>query len=193
MNQREILTFTGKVFDFFKPEPEMICIADIAHALALTNRYSGHTSQPYSVAEHSVRCSHIPIGDPLLNLMHDSAEAYIGDIPSPQKKGLGWEFPPNGFHIQYEQFETEILRQIGMALGVRQLKCWLTMPKETHVTDKIMIATEVRDLMPPIWVEKFSVWLDEEKPLAEKIVPWSWDKAEQEFLSRFYELRGLNG
>ena len=187
---REIMTFTGKMFDFFKPKPETICIEDIAHALALTNRYGGHTLEPYSVAEHSVRCSLLPVGEPLLNLMHDAAEAYIGDIASPQKAGLGWvnmDICP----LMYQHVEAEILRNIGKALGLPALASWLATPKEVKRADTIMLATEVRDLMPP---QAFGIFRDlgwipkDVEPLPANICPWDWQSAEENFLMRFKEL-----
>jgi len=187
---REIMTFTGKMFDFFKPKPETICIEDIAHALALTNRYGGHTLEPYSVAEHSVRCSLLPVGEPLLNLMHDAAEAYINDIAKPQKAGLGWvnmDICP----LMYQHVEAEILRNIGKVLGLPALASWLATPKGVKRADIIMMATEVRDLMPP---QAFGIFRDlgwipkDVEPLPANICPWDWQSAEENFLMRFKEL-----
>jgi hypothetical protein len=189
--KREIVTFSHKVFDFYRPMPEDICIEDIAHALAFTNRYGGHTRVPYSVAEHCVRMSHIPVGDPVVNLLHDSAEAYIGDIPSPQKKGLCWRLDSGGFGVEYSQVEAEILRQIGKALGIPKIASWLTMPEDTKAADTIMYLTEVRDLMPPQALETFQRlgWIPAGfEPLAGRITPCEWRKAEKAFLYRFEEL-----
>ena len=187
---REIMTFTGKMFDFFKPKPETICIEDIAHHLALINRYMGATKVPYSVAEHSVRCSLLPVGGPLLNLMHDAAEAYIGDAVSPQKEGLVW-VNRDIYPLGYRHVEAEILRNIGKALGLPALASWLATPKEVKRADTIMLATEVRDLMPP---QAFGVfyafgWIPKEvEPLPANICPWDWQSAEENFLMRFKEL-----
>lgn len=71
-------------------------IEDIAHSLSIQNRFIGHTKHPYSVAQHCVNCVAVAIdvykindSEFLLNLlMHDAAEAYIGDIISPVKKLL---------------------------------------------------------------------------------------------------------
>jgi len=191
MNKRKMLTFSLKIFDFFKPKPEDICIEDIAHHLALINRYNGAIRVPYSVAEHCVRASYLTTGDPLVNLLHDSAEAYIGDIIAPHKYGLGWDFLSPFGAISYGQVEAEILRQIGKALDVSELACWLTMPKETKAADITMYLTEVRDLMPPQGYKLFRElgWIpDGFEPLPDRIVPWAWQKAEREFLMRYKEL-----
>ena len=81
-----IETFTGKRFYIARPEFD---IADIAHALAHQCRYTGHTKQFYSIAEHAILVSRITedlgLGDPFEALMHDGAEAYLSDISSPWK------------------------------------------------------------------------------------------------------------
>jgi uncharacterized protein len=62
----------------------------IAHALAMLCRYNGHTRVFYSVAEHSLLVAglmaELKLGDPFEGLMHDAAEAYLSDIPSPWKQ-----------------------------------------------------------------------------------------------------------
>lgn len=89
MNDSWIQTYTGKKFDFISPHPSMIDIKDIAHALSNQCRFNGHCRQFYSVAEHSVYVAqevmktHPHLG--LAALMHDAAEAYVGDMVSPLK------------------------------------------------------------------------------------------------------------
>ena len=192
---REIITYTGKVFDFLAPKPEAICIEDIAHTLALTSRFGGHTRTFYSVAEHCVRASYLLVGDPLLNLMHDSAEAYIGDVISSQKDGLGWfdvnKHPPKiGWPLWYQHVEAEIMRNIGKALGIRALESWLASPRGVKAADLTMLATEIRDLMPPAEDGFYTEWTKGATPLPGRIIPWTWQKAETEFLHRYKGLRG---
>jgi hypothetical protein len=76
---------------FFPLEPRSheILLMDIAHALSLVNRFGGHTVRPYSVAAHSLLvCDLLPPPLKLQGLMHDAAEAYVGDIVSPIKSQL---------------------------------------------------------------------------------------------------------
>jgi hypothetical protein len=65
-------------------------INDIAHGLAYTCRWGGQSDKFYSVAEHSVLVSrYVDAQHRFPALMHDAAEAYIGDIPRPLKRILG--------------------------------------------------------------------------------------------------------
>lgn len=90
-----IQTFLGKPFWPLSPRPEDIDIRDIAHALAMTCRFTGHSQKFYSVAEHSVRVSRIvPAQFALHGLLHDASEAYLCDLSRPIKHGstLGAEY-----------------------------------------------------------------------------------------------------
>ena len=82
-------TYSGSVLNLADPQPEDINITDIARALGMTCRFTGHVEFFYSVAQHSVLLSHlVEPGQAYLALMHDAAEAYIGDVISPLKAGL---------------------------------------------------------------------------------------------------------
>lgn len=84
-----ILTYTGKHYTPFKPSLEDICIEDIAHSLANQCRYIGHTTEFYSVAQHSMHvCGMVPAEYRLEALLHDAAEAYCHDIAAPLKAWL---------------------------------------------------------------------------------------------------------
>src|SRR5713226_1215903 len=81
-----IITYTGKQFYHLNPQPEMVCIEDIAHSLAMLCRWTGHTKFHYSVAQHSIYCSRIgPQETALERLLHDASEAYLGDMNRPLK------------------------------------------------------------------------------------------------------------
>lgn len=84
-----IRTYTGQYVNVFDPNPDTICIEDIAHALAHQCRFGGHTQNFYSVAEHSCMvAATVPRYLALAGLMHDAAEAYLVDVPRPIKKKL---------------------------------------------------------------------------------------------------------
>lgn len=79
-------TYTGRRIELFDPRPEQIDIEDIAHALAHECRYAGHVKEFYSVAQHSVIVSRLcEPQDALWGLLHDGAEAYLGDVVKPLK------------------------------------------------------------------------------------------------------------
>ncbi len=82
-------TYSGKQVWPDRPDPEDICIEDIAHALSMQCRYNGHVSHFYSVAEHSVLVSlMVPPELAIEALLHDATEAYCGDLIRPIKMQL---------------------------------------------------------------------------------------------------------
>lgn len=84
-----ITTFTHIEVDLKKPTPDMINITDIAKALSNIPHWNGQTKVPFTVAQHSVMvCWLAPDELKPLALMHDAAEAYIGDITKPLKQLL---------------------------------------------------------------------------------------------------------
>lgn len=88
MMEQWIETFTGKKYFFGNPTDDQIDIEDIAVALSNKCRFSGHTDF-FSVAEHSLSvAARLPPNLRLAGLLHDAAEAYLGDIPSPLKAVL---------------------------------------------------------------------------------------------------------
>lgn len=81
----------GHYVDLSNPDPATIEIQSIAASLSKICRFGGHSPQFYSVAEHCVHATGIAAaegfkGDTLIAvLMHDAAEAYIGDMVKPLK------------------------------------------------------------------------------------------------------------
>ena len=83
-------TYSGKFFKVNNPKINDIVIEDIAHHLSNIGRFTGSAFRFYSVAEHSLMVSYL-FDDLLLAkvaLLHDSAEAYVGDVISPIKRHL---------------------------------------------------------------------------------------------------------
>lgn len=84
-------TSSGTHFSLDNPE---FYPNDIAHALSMNCRFNGHTSEFYSVAEHSMLVSAIVyfLGgsneQKLEGLLHDATEAYLSDVPAPFKQFL---------------------------------------------------------------------------------------------------------
>jgi hypothetical protein len=179
----KIVTYTGKVFDLLNPKPEVVCIKDIAHSLAYQCRYTGHTKFFYSVAQHCVLMaenSDLP-GDPLQMLLHDAAEAYIGDMARPWKNLLIVNVSENihQFPISVKSFEDKIQKVIGLALGVD-----LNHSAEVREADLRMMATEIRDLMPEM-PSSFEWGVDISNPVKEVIDCWKPELAEKVFLNMY--------
>lgn len=81
-----IRTFSGVTFYPLDPRPEEILIEDIAHALSMICRFTGHVKVFYSVGDHSIRVSNLcHPEDKLHALLHDASEAYLSDISRPIK------------------------------------------------------------------------------------------------------------
>jgi len=89
-----ITTYTGNHFEPTDPDPEMIRIEDIAHALSLICRGNGHVKTFWSVAQHCINCANEArargLSDRMILacLLHDASECYMSDIPRPFKKEL---------------------------------------------------------------------------------------------------------
>jgi 5'-deoxynucleotidase YfbR-like HD superfamily hydrolase len=91
-----IWTASGKSFSYNYTDPSQITIEDIAESLSSTRRFAGHTKPlKYCVADHCCNLVEHMISkgydDPYVLLgvlLHDAAEAYLGDVPAPAKKLL---------------------------------------------------------------------------------------------------------
>lgn len=82
-------TYSGKLIDFSNVRPEDIDIRDIAHGLAHITRFGGQAQNHITVAEHSLTVAAlVPAPYKFAALLHDAAEAYLGDIPKPLKNLL---------------------------------------------------------------------------------------------------------
>lgn len=96
----------------------VIELGEIAHALSHINRYTGHTTEPWSVAQHSIlvylmatELEWKPQGR-LMALLHDAHEAYVGDVASPIKEVLG---------TAWQQLEQQHEQRVHQELGIAHL------------------------------------------------------------------------
>ena len=110
-------TVSGRKINVTNPDPATIEITDIAWALSRMPRFSGHSIPyiPYSVAQHCIQVAKelAPHGPriQLHGLLHDAAEAYINDLPSPVK-----HIPE--IHAVISKLEDKLLLTIYEALGI---------------------------------------------------------------------------
>jgi hypothetical protein len=81
-----IALLSGTLFDYDNPGAEQVAIEDIATGLSNVCRFAGQVDYFYSVAQHAVNTSYIVAPEFAYDaLMHDTAEAFTNDIPTPLK------------------------------------------------------------------------------------------------------------
>ena len=166
-----IQTYSGRRFAPLQPRAEDLDLVDIAHALSLLCRFNGHCRTFYSVAEHCVRVSRaLPDELALWGLLHDSAEAYLSDLPRPVKLEIPY----------FVEIEERLLRLVA-----RRFELVWPMPPSVAEADTRLLATEARDLMAP----PPHPWDLGVEPLDGTIEPLSAPEAEDAFLRRYDELR----
>jgi hypothetical protein len=168
-----IATFTGRKFWPCDPQPEDICIEDVAHALSMLCRYTGHVREFYSVAQHSYMVSQIvPLEDAKWGLLHDASEAYLNDISRPVKPALS----------NYRELEETLMKMVAERFGLP----W-PIPDSIHHADKVMLATERRDLLPCPADHHWTV-IEGIDPLPEELWGWGPRQGEIELMVLYNKL-----
>ena len=125
--------------------PASLSVLDVASALSKINRFNGHTSRLYSVAEHSLHVvtvmeRELRITDPgalFAGLLHDAHETWVGDVATPMKSLLG---------ESWATVESRAQRKVLQRFGA--VDHFLQHHQAIKVADLTMLATERRDLMP---------------------------------------------
>lgn len=173
-----ISLLSGARFNYNNPEESDVTIEDIASALSNVCRFSGHLPRFYSVAQHLVNTSRIVKPELSFDgLMHDTAEAFTNDLPTPLK----WVFPI--FKELEVAIESAMAKQFGFTYPYH--------PEIKHA-DTVMLISE------KLYVkEDDSLWPAYEEWTAEVVAPYqdkldlaSWQprRAKREFIERFEEL-----
>lgn len=184
-------TYSGRRFYPLEPKAADVELVDVAHGLAMTCRYGGQCRVFYSVAEHCVLVSEIVEQHARnaghhpdevrhlaqLALMHDSAEAYIGDMIRPLKHQAEM--------AEFRRAEVAIELVIAEAFHLR----WTP---EAHqiikrIDDRILV-DEITYLMadPSAYLE--TPLLREQSPLGAQLRCLSPAEAQREFMTRWKEL-----
>lgn len=159
-----IQTYSGRKVYPLDLTPSMVCLEDIAHALSMKCRFTGHCSKFYSVAQHSTLAAWLA---PELHkreaLMHDAAEYILPDVAGPIKPFLP------GFKELEHQVEQVIAKRFGLEWP------W---PPAIKAIDNQLVVTERRDLMKDVGLK----WDVPAAPYKFPITPWSPREAEMAFL-----------
>lgn len=131
--ENSIRTYSGIYMNVLDPNIDMICIEDIAHSLSMQCRFGGHLPKFYSVAQHSVNCcNYVPDEFKLTALMHDAAEGYLLDMPSPIKKLLP----------DYKKLVHKMEELIAVKFGLQY-----PFPDIIHQADTILLKYEWDNIM----------------------------------------------
>lgn len=164
----------GRKFYPLNPCAEEVDIKDIARSLSRIVRFGGHSDLAINVAHHSINCMLLAFElepkDTVINmqrymLLHDAAEAYVGDMIRPLKIMM----------LKYQKAESAVWNTIVEALNIAEVDM-----KRVRYYDNIACAWEKRDLfksagkwdgMPPI-----------EHLNLETLVPWTSETSEDRFL-----------
>ncbi len=188
-----IQTASGKTVNLAEPTVDDIDIHDIAHALGHLCRFTGHTKEFYSVAEHCVNCADLVLAliPPdefatltteqkrmlqLEALLHDAAEAYIGDVSRPLKSMLN----------SYKALEKIWEPIIAEAFSIRGGKTVNAVADVDHV----MNVTEFRHLMNvPSEAIKFNMVMSYDAAIIDfQFSNFGCEQAADIFLDRFMQL-----
>ena len=168
-----VSTFGGNRFYPLEPRIDRVAIDDIAHGLAYQCRFNGQTREFYSVAQHSlIVASLVPPPLRLAALLHDAAEAYLGDMVKPLKVLLP----------EFAALEDKVTAIIAAVFAL-DFSDYAPIKR----ADLIALATEKRDLMPHS-AERWA-YLDDIRALPEPIAVMSPAQAKQAFLAEFARLR----
>lgn len=179
MSDNWIGLLSGAKMDYDNPEESDVTLDDLASALSNICRFSGHLPCFYSVAQHLVNTSRIvPVEFAYDALMHDTAEAFTNDLPTPLK----WSRP------EFKDLEIRIESAMG-----KRFEFTYPYPAEVKLADTQMLLLEKKyvkeDYRP--WPNYLELDLETEAELINKIElkPWQPVRAKREFLERYAQLR----
>lgn len=175
-------TYMGHEVYPFAPIEADIDVLDIAHALSMKVRFTGHTKFLYPVGQHSLLMSDYlwkQTRDPMLAywaLHHDDTEAYLPDVASPLKSQL------TGF----KELEDKLMGVIARVLHLPYPK-----PPIIKEYDIRILLNEKRDVMNPTPTK----WEFEEnyKPLPDLFIEEMgvWQYVRTEWLAQHYMLQEM--
>lgn len=183
-----ISLLSGAQFNYNFPEQSDVTIEDLAAATSNICRFAGHLPRFYSVAQHLTNASRLVEGmlgditrpEVFDAHMHDTAEAFTNDLPTPLK----WALPI------FKELEGKIESAMGQKFGFQ-----FPYPDIVKEADTIMLMLEKYYVK-----EDFSVWPHYEKYTPEYVEQYrqyvdlnSWQpvRAKREFLERYNKLKAI--
>lgn len=167
---------SGKFIDLLNPNPDLIGIEDIAHALSNTCRFNGHIKEHYSVAQHSVLVSYMVAPRLAFDaLMHDATEAFLGDVSTPLKMQLP----------EYQRIEKNMHNVLAYKFGFS-----LDIPQEVKQADRQICWNEKKSLLPDTPEDDIHWEAYKDLFWTFKVEPLSNSLAKLQFLNRYNELTG---
>ena len=174
-----ISMLSGSYFDYLNPEGCELTIEDIATPLSNICRFAGHLPMFYSVAQHAVNCSLIvPAEFAFDALMHDTAEAFTNDLPTPLKTALP----------VFKELEIKIESALSKKFGFVY-----PLGPEVKLADCQMLgleATYVKQLKEK-WAVLDGVEFEHLLPLVD-LTSWTPRLAKKRWLDRFEDLGGYD-
>ncbi|MDW9357478.1 hypothetical protein GOL81_26255 [Sinorhizobium medicae] len=166
-----IMLASGTWFDLLDPWNSHFTIEDISQGLSNICRYAGQCRDFYSVAEHSLHVCDTAAEFKLEALLHDAAEAFIGDITRPLKQLLP----------EYKAIEANVEAAIYSRFGLNQMAT-----PHVKLADLRVLAAEQSQLMPAgtdYWAAQSDV-----RPAPVTVEFLSPSNARERFLAKFHEL-----
>lgn len=152
------ITHSGVKVDLNRLDDFKISLDDISHHLSKIQRFGGALplNISYTVAQHSMHMAayaleHYGIAVARYALMHDAAEAYLGDIVSPLKSHLK----------DYESIEEKLMQRICNKYDLVKVEV-------VKSIDRAILLDEVRTFMP-YHLNVFETTMPEVRPLNIKI------------------------
>ena len=149
--------------------------------------------RPYSVGHHSLLLSvhfelsaedHLETSQRIelakYALLHDAAEAYVGDMVRPMKRSAAL--------ASYRMIEDGVCQAIFKRFGLVELA---PIPAEVDVADKMILLTERNALMVPgpCWDRALAFTdVGQTEPLDVEIANWQWPEVEARFLAQYHRL-----
>ena len=131
-------------------KPLQVSLEDIAHALSLKCRFTGHCAFHYSVAQHCLLGAE-QLTDPdqkLAFMLHEVSEAYLPDIAAPIKNYVSMCPENSNESLSWQTIERQHARVVLSTLGVPKLVT-AVLSEDVRTVDLRMLATERRDIMAP--------------------------------------------